>query len=173
MATLLPLEDLHAMRPTLSDPHTSTESQYPASPLNPDAKFPVAPLLRALHATDPGALRIRRWDICLPEHSLSEAARLSDMSVDVVDIDIVSDIAEVLLCMMFCWARLIVGDKSFTNGKDSGIAGAGGSGNVGIGGGGEVKPTSWPLNGGGDGESPRPGERGDISEPSGLVIMTS
>jgi hypothetical protein len=95
------------------------------------------------------------------------------MSVDVVDVDIVSDVAEVLLCIMFCWARLTVGDKSFTNGKDSGPAGARGGGNVGIGGGGEVKPTPRPLNGGGDGESPRPGDRGDISEPSGLVMITS
>jgi hypothetical protein len=101
MATLLPLEDLHTMRPILSDPQTSTDSQYPSSTLNPDVNFPVAPLLRALHTTDPGALRIRRCDTCLPMHSLSEAGRLSELSVEVVDNDIVSDIAEALLCMVF------------------------------------------------------------------------
>jgi hypothetical protein len=58
------------------------------------------------------------------------------MSVDVVDTDIVSDVAEALLCIMFCWTRLTVGDKSFTYGKDSGLAGAGGGANVGIGSGG-------------------------------------
>ena len=121
------------MRPTLSDPQTLTDSQYPSSPLIPDVNFSVAPLLRALHTTDPGALRIRRCNTCLPEHSLSEAGRISELSVAVVDNDIVSDIAEALLCMVFCWARSTVGDKSFTNGKVSGLAGVGGGANVGIG----------------------------------------
>jgi hypothetical protein len=80
---------------------------------------------------------MRRWDTCLPNHSPSEAGRLSEISVEVevVDTDIVSasDVAEALLCLIFCWARLTVGDKSFTNGKDSGLAGAGGGANVGIG----------------------------------------
>ena len=44
---------------------------------------------------------------CLPKHSLSEAG---------------------LLCKMLCWARLTVGDKSFTSGKDSGLADARGGG---------------------------------------------
>ena len=173
IATLLPLEDLHTMRPVLSDPQTSTDSQYPSSPLNPDVNFPVAPLLRALHTTDPGALRMRRCDTCLPKHSLSEAGRLSEISVEVVDNDIVSDVVEVLLCMVFCWARLTVGDKSFTNGKDSGLAGVGGGANVGIGNGEGPYPTLRAPNSGGDGESPRPEESGDISEPSGSVMITS
>jgi|SRR5712672_32055 len=117
---------------------------------------------------------MRRWDKCLPSPSPSEADRLSEMSVEVevevVDIDIVSDVAEALLCMRFCCARLTVGDKSFTYGK---VAGAGGGANVGIGGGGGVPPTARVTNGGGDGEFSRLEESGDISEPSGPVMITS
>jgi len=116
---------------------------------------------------------MRRWDTCLPRLSLSDADRLSEMSVEVVDIDIVSDVAEALLCARFCCARFTVGDNSFTNGKDNGLAGRGGGAKVGIGNGGGLKPTTRARNGGGDGELSRLEESGDISEPSGLVMITS
>jgi hypothetical protein len=95
------------------------------------------------------------------------------MSVEVVDIDIVSDVADALLSARFCCARLAVGDNSFMNVMDNGPAGAGGGANVGIGSGDGLLPTAWVRNSGGDGESPRLEERGDISEPSGRVMITS
>jgi hypothetical protein len=100
--------------------------------------LPVAALLRALHTTDPGALRLRRWDSCLPTTSLSDADGRSDMSVVVVDIDIISDASEILSCTIFCCARLAVGDKSFTYGIANELVGTGGGANVGIGTGGRL-----------------------------------
>jgi hypothetical protein len=95
------------------------------------------------------------------------------MSVEVVDIDIVSDVADALLSARFCCcARLAVGDKSFTNDMDNGLAGTGGGANFGMGSGDELLPITGARNGGGDGESPLVEESGDISEPSGLVMIT-
>jgi len=75
------------------------------------------------------------------------------MSVEVVDTDIVSDAADTLLSGRFCCARLAVGDKSFTNDMDNGLAGTGGGANVGMGSGDKLLPTTRARNGGGDGES--------------------
>ena len=95
------------------------------------------------------------------------------MFVEVVDTDMVSDVADAPLSARFCCARLAVGDKSFMNDMDNGPAGAAGGANVGIGSGDGPLPTVWTRNGGGDGELPRLEERGDISKPSGRVIITS
>jgi len=106
--------------------------------------------------------------------SLSEAGGLSDMSVVVVDTDIVSEVAETLFCTRFCCARLAVGDKSFTYGTANGLVGTGGGANVGIGsGGGGLGLTTQMSSGSGDGELLRLDESGDISEPSGRVMITS
>ncbi len=117
---------------------------------------------------------MRRWDTCLPRHSFSETGcrSPSDMSVEVVEIDIVSDAADALLSARFCCARLAVGDKSFTNDMDNGLAGVGGGANVGMGNGDGLLPTAWARNGGGDGESLWLEVSGDISEPSGRVTIT-
>ena len=65
------------------------------------------------------------------------------MSVEVVDIDIVSDVVDALLSATFCCAaRLAVGDKSFTYVMDNGLAGTGGGANVGMGSGDGVLPTT-------------------------------
>lgn len=135
--------------------------------------MPVAALLRALHTTDPGALRMRRCDNCLPTTSPSEPDGRSEMSVVVVDIDIISDVSEILSCTRFCCARLAVGDKSFTYGISNGLVGTGGGANVGIGTGGRLGFITRESNGRGDGELLRLDESGDISEPSGRVIITS
>jgi hypothetical protein len=94
------------------------------------------------------------------------------MSVDVVDTDIVSDVADALLSARFCCARLAVGDKSFTNDMDNGLAGTGGGANVGMGSGDGLLLTTWARNGGEGRESPRLEESGDICEPSGRVMIT-
>jgi hypothetical protein len=94
------------------------------------------------------------------------------MSVDIVDMDIVSDVADALLSARFCCARLAVGDKSFTNDMDNGLAGTGGGANVGMGSGDGLLPTTWARNSGGERESPRLEESGDICEPSGRVMIT-
>src|SRR6266852_5876905 len=105
---------------------------------------------------------MRRCDTCLPRYSSSEVSRRSrsDMSVEVVDNDIVSDVADALLSARFCCARLAVGDRSFTNDIDNGLAGTGGGANVGMGSGGGLLPlaSAWARNGGRDGKSPRLGE---------------
>ena len=135
--------------------------------------MPVAALLRALH-TDPGALRLRWWESCLPTASLSEADGLSEVSVVVVlDIDIISDVSEILSCARFCCARLAVGDKSFTYGIVNGLVGTGGGANVGMGSGGGLGLTTTRSNGRDDGELLRLDESGDISEPSGRVMIRS
>jgi hypothetical protein len=94
------------------------------------------------------------------------------MSVDIVDIDIVSDVADALLSARFCCARLGVRDKSFTNDMDNGLAGTGGGANVDMRSGDRLLPTTWARNGGGERESLRLEESGDICEPSGRVMMT-
>lgn len=94
------------------------------------------------------------------------------MSVEVVDVDIVSDVADALLSARFCCARLAVGDKSFANGMDDGLAGTGGGANVGMGNGDDLLPATWARNGGGNGRLPRLKESGDICEPSGRVMIT-
>jgi hypothetical protein len=45
------------------------------------------------------------------------------MSVNVMNTDIVSGVADALLSTRFCCARLAVGDKSFTNDMDNELAG--------------------------------------------------
>ena len=136
--------------------------------------MPVAALLRALHTTDPGALRMRRWDNCLPMASLSEANGLSEESVVVVlDIDIISELSEFLSCTRFCCTRLAVGVKSLTYGIANGLVGTGGGANVGIGSGGGLGLTTTRSSDRGDGKLLRLDDSGDISEPSGRVMITS
>jgi hypothetical protein len=109
-------------------------------------------------------------------YTQSEVARRSrsDMSVDVVNIDIVSDVVDSLLSARFRCDKLGVGDKSFTNDMDNVLAGTrgGANANVGVGSGDGPLPTTWARNSGRERESPRLEDSGDICEPSGRVMIT-
>lgn len=83
----------------------------------------------------------------------------------VLDISIISEVSEFLSCTSFCCVRLTIGDKNFTYGIPGGDA------NIGIVSGGGLGLTTRSSDRS-DGELLQLDESGDISEPSGRVMIT-